>query len=293
LKLSTILRHCYIIKKEAKMHNPFQQTGSDSMSGLNDPLGFVKKLWGDMQLPGMVTPTLSVDELDKQIRDLKTVETWLTVNMNMLRGTIQALEVQRATISALKAMGESFSHATAEHSSGKPAAEAKKANSHGWPMPEPTLEENAEEDEEEIDEDEADAPAEVKSSEKSLSAEKVVLEKKEAPTDSANFQNPAGWWNVLQDQFKQALGQAMKDEEKPVANAKAASKKQAKPRKSSAPKPVSKLKAKPASAKQTAAKVTKPAPVSAKPAKDSKSTSRKPAAKAGASAQAGTRRRIG
>ena len=40
------------------------------------------------------------------IRDsLKAVEQWLTLNMNMLQGTIQALEIQRGTIATLQAFG--------------------------------------------------------------------------------------------------------------------------------------------------------------------------------------------
>ncbi len=83
--------------------------GFDAMAGT---LEFVKNMWGGMQtstgIPGMVMPTLSVEEIKKQITDLKAVESWLNVNMNMLRGTIQALEVQSATISTLHAMGATF-----------------------------------------------------------------------------------------------------------------------------------------------------------------------------------------
>ncbi|MFD2270530.1 PhaM family polyhydroxyalkanoate granule multifunctional regulatory protein [Undibacterium arcticum] len=57
----------------------------------------------------MVVPTVSVDELDKKIGDLKAVESWLNLNMSMLRGSIQALEVQRATIATLKAMSVTLS----------------------------------------------------------------------------------------------------------------------------------------------------------------------------------------
>ena len=68
------------------------------MGAMTDTLDFVKNLWGGMSvpgmgIPGMVMPTLSVEEINKQIADLKAVESWLTLNMNMLRGTIQALEV--------------------------------------------------------------------------------------------------------------------------------------------------------------------------------------------------------
>ncbi|MDD5296252.1 MAG: hypothetical protein PHU46_05005 [Rhodocyclaceae bacterium] len=85
------------------------------MSGTNntggDPLEFIKGMWGSMgfNLPGMVTPTLDVDELDKRIKDLKTVEGWLKLNLNMLTMSIQGLEVQRAALGAMKAMSEGAS----------------------------------------------------------------------------------------------------------------------------------------------------------------------------------------
>lgn len=74
----------------------------------SDPLEFVRSMWGNMgfSLPGMVTPTLDVDELDKRIEDMKAVEGWLKMNLNMLQMTIQGLEMQRATLSAIRAMGE-------------------------------------------------------------------------------------------------------------------------------------------------------------------------------------------
>ena len=72
-----------------------------------DPLEFVRGMWNNMgfSLPGMVTPTLDVDELDKRITDMKAVEGWLKMNLNMLQMSIQGLELQRATLSAMKAMG--------------------------------------------------------------------------------------------------------------------------------------------------------------------------------------------
>src|SRR5882724_3558679 len=73
-------------------------------SAMTDTFDFVKNLWGGMHLPGMVVPTVSVDEINKKIADLKAVESWLNLNMNMLRGTIQALQVQSATLATLQSM---------------------------------------------------------------------------------------------------------------------------------------------------------------------------------------------
>lgn len=74
-----------------------------------DPLDFLKNMWSSMgfNLPGMVTPTLDVNELDKRIADLRAVEGWLKMNLNMLQMSIQGLEMQRHTLAAMQAMGQS------------------------------------------------------------------------------------------------------------------------------------------------------------------------------------------
>ena len=87
---------------------------SQTVPGMTDTLEFVKNLWGGMGVPGMSTPgtpALSTDDLDKRITDLKAVETWLNLNLSMLRTSIQALEVQRGTLATLKSMSESMAQA--------------------------------------------------------------------------------------------------------------------------------------------------------------------------------------
>jgi hypothetical protein len=73
---------------------------------LPDPFEFMKKLWNPMGLPmpGMVAPTLDIDAVEKKIADLKSVENWLNLNLNMLRLSIQGLEMQKNTLAAMKAM---------------------------------------------------------------------------------------------------------------------------------------------------------------------------------------------
>ena len=51
-----------------------------------------------------VTPTLDPAELDKRIQDLKSVQFWLDQNAKALSATIQALEVQRMTLTTLQSM---------------------------------------------------------------------------------------------------------------------------------------------------------------------------------------------
>jgi len=63
------------------------------------------------QMPNManwIAPTLSVEELDKRIAELKAVHFWLDQNSRALAGTVQALEVQKMTLATLKGMNFSM-----------------------------------------------------------------------------------------------------------------------------------------------------------------------------------------
>lgn len=71
-----------------------------------DPFEFIKALWSPLGLPmpGLVTPTLNPGEVEKRISDLKSVENWLSLNLNVLRMTIQGLEMQKAGLAAMQGM---------------------------------------------------------------------------------------------------------------------------------------------------------------------------------------------
>jgi hypothetical protein len=71
-----------------------------------DPFEFLKRLWAPMGLPmpGALAPLLDPNEIEKRISDLRSVENWLALNLNVLRMTIQGLEAQRAALSAFQAM---------------------------------------------------------------------------------------------------------------------------------------------------------------------------------------------
>jgi hypothetical protein len=156
-----------------------------SGDAFNDSLNFVKKLWGQMGVPGMTSapgislpgmagmqvPSMSLEDLDKRIQELKTVETWLNLNTTMLRNTIQAMEVQRATIATLHSLSNTMANTMQSMGS---AAAAQSAP--------------VEEEEPSQGDGEPVAP---------------ILEQS------------AAWWQGVQDQFKQALGAAL---EKSAAN---------------------------------------------------------------------------
>lgn len=62
---------------------------------------------GAMQMPHLgswVAPTLDPQELDKRIAELKNVQFWLDQNVRALAATVQALEVQKMTLSTLQGM---------------------------------------------------------------------------------------------------------------------------------------------------------------------------------------------
>ena len=173
------------------------QFGAPGAGTMNDTLEFVRNFWGSMKVPGMTMPSMSPDDLNKQIADLKAVESWLQMNMNMLRGTIQTLEVQSATLTALQSMSESFAKATS------PAA--------------------------------AEPKADKQASNTASASNNEAFDKMPSPSDfAAHMANPTAWWNTVQQNFSQAVNQAMAPEHKTSGNTPAAAKKTA-PRKRKAP----------------------------------------------------------
>lgn len=185
-------------------------SGIPGVDAMTETFDFFKNMWSSVpgmnlpglkNIPGIVMPTLSTDEIDKQITDLRAVESWLSLNLNMLQGTIQALEVQKATISTLQTMGETLTAAmqplpksddvTSPFASpftssfSQPAKPAQPAKPTAKAEPKPA----------EPSPVEATPPA----------AEPVAAE---AGGAAPALANPAAWWGMLQDQFKQAVNSA-------------------------------------------------------------------------------------
>ena len=93
----------------------------DGLSQVMDSMDLVKRAWSGFNLATPFTPTLDVAELDKRIGDLRTVEQWLSLNQNMLRSTIQGLEIQRGTLNAFNSVTEAFGQAAARPGDGSVA----------------------------------------------------------------------------------------------------------------------------------------------------------------------------
>ena len=98
------------------------------MSQPPDPFEFMKSLWAPMGLPGVLAPTLNVDEVERRIAELKSVENWLNMNLAALRMTVQGLEMQRATLAAMQG-GAPAAGATADADA---AAETGRRLAEAW-----------------------------------------------------------------------------------------------------------------------------------------------------------------
>jgi hypothetical protein len=130
-----------------------------------------------------IAPTLDPEELDKRISELRTVQFWLEQNTRMLAASIQALEVQRMTLSTLKTMNVSMSDLTESLKIRLPEAAPSPAPAPASsPIPAPPMFSAA------------PAPA-------------------VAPTPAvpSGAIDPMQWWGALTQQFSQLAASAMND----------------------------------------------------------------------------------
>ena len=146
-------------------------------------------------LPGMgqwVAPTLDPKELERRIEELRTVQFWLEQNARLLATTIQALEVQRMTLSTLKNMNvpvDRMRDAWRIHTPDTADTPTGAAAPHAAQAPE--------------------APA--------ASARKRARRSAKAtqppPGESAGASpvDPMQWWNALTQQFTELAAGALKD----------------------------------------------------------------------------------
>ena len=134
-----------------------------------------------------IAPTLNPDELEKRIGELKTVQFWLEQNARMIGMTVQALEVQRMTLSTLQTMN--LPMADLRNALTLPAAAAAAARPAVAP---------------------AAAPPAV-----SPAAEPAPAAQADEAEDGAATAKPAvdpmQWWGALTQQFTDIATKAMQD----------------------------------------------------------------------------------
>ncbi|KGH03463.1 PhaM family polyhydroxyalkanoate granule multifunctional regulatory protein [Comamonas thiooxydans] len=169
--------------------------GFDFLQGLAQSAGAAANPMG--RVPQWVAPTVSVEEVDKRIAELKAVQFWLEQNSRALAATIQALEVQRMTLSTLKDMNVSMSElAKSFPFPGAAPAEPAATGNTGWPMGTATA-----------------APAAEPAAEPEPEAEPAAAEAdsrtQAGPSSQAALSQAMQWWGALTQQFQQIAAKAM------------------------------------------------------------------------------------
>jgi len=140
-------------------------------------------------IPGMsnwVAPTLSVEELDKRIQELKAVQFWLEQNGTALKATIQALEVQKMTLTTLQGMNVNMTELAKAFTARAPEPASA-------PTPEPQAQTEP-----------VAPPKEAAKPKRSAKA------KTENPAGGATV-DPMQWWGSLTQQFQNIASAAMQD----------------------------------------------------------------------------------
>ena len=149
-------------------------------------------------MPGMgswVAPTLSIEDIDKRIQELKSVLFWLEQNTTALKATIQAMEVQKMTLSTLQTMNVSMTDLAKAFTAKAPSPGPTAAPA---PAPEP----------------QAAAP-QAFAPKASPEPEPVQAEPVQPETTSAASAKPGvdpmQWWGALTQQFQNIAAAAVKD----------------------------------------------------------------------------------
>jgi len=136
--------------------------------------GLVKNAGSALPAIGQwIAPTLNPEELEKRIEELRTVQFWLEQNARMLAATIQALEVQRMTLSTLKTMNVPINQLRESLKVREPAPQAASA-----------------------------PPRKARGGARKASPAEVA---------TPGAVDPMQWWSALTKQFTQLATSAMKD----------------------------------------------------------------------------------
>jgi ribosomal protein L12E/L44/L45/RPP1/RPP2 len=159
---------------------------------------------GMPSLSSWVAPTLSVEEVDKRIQELKTVQYWLEQNGHALKATIQALEVQKMTLSTLRGMNVRMEDLASVFT--RPATAPSPAPA---PSPTPSFRAAPPEAEPEVEEDEEEE--EVEADQQPAANSKSAKGSGAAGADGAGVVDPLQWWGALTQQFQQIAASAMQE----------------------------------------------------------------------------------
>jgi len=189
-------------------NNPFVLPGMGQHSDLSgNPLlasmEMMRQAWAGLTGPGglasslPMAPPMNLEDLDRRIAELRSVENWLRMNLSMLSGTIQGMEVQRSTISTLRAFVDSAANLDMGAFQDSNAASPLEVVLGLKPAPKSaakaTTSRPAAEDGKAKDEDAAGVAGQQQSAAPGMS------EQMGAAAQSAS----KAWWDLLQQQFNQ------------------------------------------------------------------------------------------
>ena len=169
-------------------------------------------------MPGMaswVAPTLSIEEIDKRIQELKSVLFWLEQNTTALKATIQAMEVQKMTLTTLQSMNVNMADLAKAFTAKPPTPEAapaaaaasaaaKPRTSLFTPKPAPQAE--TEPATPQASASSADATAQAAADPSADKADSGSANEAAKPAV-----DPMQWWGALTQQFQGIAAAALKD----------------------------------------------------------------------------------
>ena len=169
--------------------------------------------WGEW-----AAPTVSVEELDKRIGELKTVLFWLEQNQRALMATIQAMEVQKMTLSTLQTMNvpmDNWAQSMVQHwqkfaqgtTQTEPAAAAKQPPA---PEPAPPVAAPAASAEPPASAP-ATAAAATAAAATAAAASAAAASAAAASAAAGGTVDPLQWWSALTQQFQHIAQQAVQD----------------------------------------------------------------------------------
>ena len=112
---------------DPKQTDPSQGAGNAFPFSPQDALDFMQRMWNPLGLavpgfaapaqaaqaqPGMpfpnpaaMFPALDPAEIDRKIAELRIIENWLTMSVNMMQMSIKTMELQKASLEAMRGSG--------------------------------------------------------------------------------------------------------------------------------------------------------------------------------------------
>ena len=181
--------------------NPF--ANKQSMPGMEFFQTLLKGSGMPSSFASWMAPTMDADELERKITELKAVLQWLEANARLTQATIQGLEVQRMTLSALKTMNVDLGGLAERMSDAMQAgAQAMGAAARDGAGAQPAG---------------GTGSAAAADAGRNAAAPEAEPEAKDAAASALpGVMDPMEWWSAVGQQFTQVAAQALRDSPWPI-----------------------------------------------------------------------------